>query len=203
MESNWAAEHLQVIRTLMERSSVYRRALAPIMFVSGTIGTAAALIPLLVKPLTSNREFSLFWIFVSALALLASFLLVRRQALKEAEAFWSLPTRRVSQALAPAFFVGLSAGAIFVWGPLPDAGWVLALFWIVIYGCALHAAAFFMQRGIKLFAWLFILAGTALGLGTIFFEKLQTATAAHSLMGVFFGLLHLAYGVYLYFTEKK
>ena len=31
MESNWAAEHLQVIRTLMERSAVYRRALAPIM----------------------------------------------------------------------------------------------------------------------------------------------------------------------------
>ena len=31
MEPNWAAEHLQVIRTLMERSALYRRALAPIM----------------------------------------------------------------------------------------------------------------------------------------------------------------------------
>src|SRR5262249_16236529 len=35
MESNWAAEHLQVIRTLMERSAIYRRGLAPIMIFHG------------------------------------------------------------------------------------------------------------------------------------------------------------------------
>src|SRR6266446_9747026 len=40
MESNWAAEHLQVIRTLMERSAVYRRALAPIMIFNGIVGVA-------------------------------------------------------------------------------------------------------------------------------------------------------------------
>jgi len=42
MESNWAAEHLQVIRTLMERSALYRRALAPIMIFNGVVGLAAA-----------------------------------------------------------------------------------------------------------------------------------------------------------------
>jgi hypothetical protein len=26
---------------------------------------------------------------------------------------------------------------------------------------------------------------------------------AHGIMGVFFGALHLAYGVYLYFTEQR
>ncbi len=36
-------------------------------------------------------------------ALTASLLLVRRQALKAAEPFWSPPTRRVSQAVLPAF----------------------------------------------------------------------------------------------------
>ena len=30
MESNWAEENLQTIRTLMERSAIYRRCLAPI-----------------------------------------------------------------------------------------------------------------------------------------------------------------------------
>jgi hypothetical protein len=38
MESNWAAEQLQTIRTLMERSAVYRRALAPIMLFAGLTG---------------------------------------------------------------------------------------------------------------------------------------------------------------------
>jgi len=42
MDTNWAAENLQVIRTLMERSTLYRRALAPVMLVSGLIGTSAA-----------------------------------------------------------------------------------------------------------------------------------------------------------------
>ena len=41
MESNWAAEHLQVIRTLMERASLYRRALAPIMIYNGLLGISA------------------------------------------------------------------------------------------------------------------------------------------------------------------
>src|SRR5436189_1798 len=38
MESNWATEHLQVIRTLMERAEIYRRALAPVMLLTGTAG---------------------------------------------------------------------------------------------------------------------------------------------------------------------
>src|ERR1700690_4243469 len=35
METNWAAEQLQTIRTLMERSAVYRRALGPVMLFAG------------------------------------------------------------------------------------------------------------------------------------------------------------------------
>ena len=42
MESNWAAEHLQVIRTLMERSAIYRRALAPIMLGTGVLVLGAS-----------------------------------------------------------------------------------------------------------------------------------------------------------------
>src|SRR5688572_27129806 len=110
METNWASDHLQTIRTLMERSALYRRALAPLMIVSGSIGLSAAIISCFVK-IESNKAFSLFWLAISLVALTASFLLVRRQALKDAEPFWSLPTRRVSQALLPAFFVGFSAGA--------------------------------------------------------------------------------------------
>ena len=42
MEPNWAGEHLQVIRTLMERSALYRRALAPVtgVDVAADLGSA-------------------------------------------------------------------------------------------------------------------------------------------------------------------
>jgi hypothetical protein len=68
---------------------------------------------------------------------------------------------------------------------------------MVLYGCALHSAGFFMQRGIKLFGWGFIVAGCALAI-----TVLPSMSGANWAMGVFFGGAHAAYGLYLYFTEK-
>ncbi len=204
MENNWASEHLQVIRTLMERSAIYRRALAPVMIMSGGLGVAAAVVPCFLK-IESNRAFSLFWMSVSLVALAASFLLVRRQSLKDTEPFWSPPTRRVTEALLPAFMVGLLTGsmAVISGDHIRPGAWLLATGWAVIYGCALHAAGFFMERGIKLFGWLFILCGCAVFYGQSLWPQLRTAEAAHYIMGTFFGVFHLAYGIYLYFTERR
>jgi len=47
MEPKWAEENLQTIRTLMERSALYRRALAPILLFAGTLGVTAAAVGLL------------------------------------------------------------------------------------------------------------------------------------------------------------
>ena len=44
MQTDWASENLQVIRTLMERSAVYRRALAPVMGLVGATGIAAGVL---------------------------------------------------------------------------------------------------------------------------------------------------------------
>src|SRR5579862_4955580 len=194
MESNWAAEHLQVIRTLMERSAVYRRALAPIMTFNGILGVAAGVIGWSVK-INSSRGFIGYWAGVGVAALAGSFLLVRRQALKEGEPFWSPPTRRIAQALLPALFVGSVAGLVTL--VYPDWDFLqyrsLPPFWMVLYGCALTAAGFFMHRGIKLLGWLFILAGCALMVA-----RCQTVTSlpplnGHWAMGAVFGGLHLAY----------
>lgn len=204
MEANWAADHLQVIRTLMERSALYRRALAPIMLTCGTIGLAAATLTCFIK-VERPAVFAGFWLATSVLAVLVSFLLVRRQALKEAEPFWSSPTRRVSKALLPAFLVGLTSGIVFLArGDLPpNSTWFLAVLWTAIYGCALHAAGFFMERGIRLFGWAFIFGGCVAFAAGMFRPQLHSPEAAHYLMGIFFGAVQFIYGVYLYFTEKS
>src|SRR5215467_12490725 len=111
MESNWAAEHLQVIRTLMERSALYRRSLAPIMTYNGAVGTIAAIVGWSCK-IDSPRGFILFWACVAAIAMAGSFLLVRRQALKAGESFWSPPTRRITQATLPGLAAGMLIGGI-------------------------------------------------------------------------------------------
>jgi vacuolar-type H+-ATPase subunit I/STV1 len=137
-------------------------------------------------------------------AVIGAFLLVRRQALKERESFWSPPTRRVAQALLPPLFCGFCLSLVCV---LLDVDCDLMVPFVVIcvlfYGCALHAAGFFMPRGIKLFAWGMIVGGSLLLAWWAVLEPDLHPSASHLLMGFFFGALHLAYGIYLYFTEKR
>ena len=204
MDTSWASDNLQIIRTLMERSALYRRALAPVMIVTGSIGLAASVIPCFLT-LHSNRGFSLYWMAVGVVAIAAALLLVRRQALHDAEPFWSLPTRRVTQALVPGFLVGLTAGTIFAvaGNQFPQAASFLALLWIGVYGCALHAAGFFMQRGIGLFGLYFAAAGCVVFAVLSFLNRAPAPEVGHYLMGIFFGGGHMAYGIYLHFTEKR
>ena len=59
---------------------------------------------------------------------------------------------------------------------------------------------FFMPRSIRVLGWIYVamafLQLMILGLTDII-------ATAHIVMGVFFGGLHLAYGIYLYFTENR
>ncbi len=209
MESNWAAEHLQVIRTLMERAALYRRALAPVMSFNGVVGLAAAALGWALQ-VGSPHAFILFWAGVGVVAVAGSFLLVRRQALKESEAFWSPPTRRVTQAMLPPLVAGLMVSVVVLVRAGPAAGqpdklegllW-LPLLWVVLYGCAFHAAGFFMPRGMRLFGWAFIIGGCGLFAGGAP-SWAHPLDYAQGIMACFFGGLHLAYGVYLYFTEHR
>jgi hypothetical protein len=204
MESNWAADHLQVIRTLMERSALYRRALAPVMTCAGVVGLAGGAAGWGLR-LESQQGFVGLWGGVGVAALAGSFVLVRRQALKDAEPFWSPPTRRVAQGLVPPLFIGSVAGLLSLlcpaWDLLP--AWGLPALWMLLYGCALNAAGFFMHRGIKLLGWLFVLCGCGLVGARCSGGAPPTLGFCHLLMGTVFGGLHLAYGVYLYFTEPR
>jgi hypothetical protein len=216
METNQAAEHLQVIRTLMERAALYRRALAPVMIFSGVMGLAGGGVGWQLH-IDSARGFVLFWAGMAAAVLTGSLLLVRRQALKDAEPFWSPPTRRVAQAMLPPLVVGLALGALVfgVWSgsnvPAAKTGnldaerliWLPAV-WAVLYGCAIHSAGFFTPRGLRLLGWLFVVLGFGVFSGIASGEILHLPWwFGHLLMGVFFGALHLGYGGYLYLTRKE
>jgi len=188
----------------MERSAVYRRALAPVMIFVGAVGLVAAAVGLAAS-INTERSFILYWAAVAAVALAGSFLLVRRQALRDAEPFWSPPTRRVTQAFLPPLVAGFAlSGVVFArmsrMGLEPSGFVQLLPGWVVLYGCAFHAAGFFMPRGMRLFGWIFIVAGCALYAVDV--PVPLAKVYLHGTMGFFFGVLHLAYGGYLYLTEK-
>ena len=189
MNTNWAEQNLSLIRTLMERASIYRRALAPILIATGVIGTTTAVTGMFVR-LDTQMQFLVCWASAAAIALLAAFALARQEAIREHEAFWSPPARRVAMALLPAGVAGVIAACVEP-DPARLAGW-----WLLIYAVGLHGAGFFMPSGVRRLSWLFLLAG-GLALGW------RGCCPPHAMMGLGFGGLHLVYGIYLYATRAR
>lgn len=203
MEPNAAAEHLQVIRTLMERAALYRRTLAPIMLYLGAAGSLAA-VGGIALGIDTLAGFYAWWIAAAVLAITGAFVIARRQAMRDGERFWSPPALRVAEAMAPPLAAGLLLSlALALYGAAPPRG-LFVLANALFYGCALHAGGFFMPRGMKLFGWLVILLSAAGSAGlALLGPALGGPRAAHAVMGGVFGALHLAYGAYLYLTERQ
>jgi hypothetical protein len=203
MEHHAAAEHLEVIRTLMERSALYRRTLAPIMLYVGSVGTLAGAGGLALG-VDRPRAFEAWWLAAALVALAGGFAIVRRQALRDGEPFWSPPTLRVTQAMVPPLAAGLIVSLVAASGSgIDEMRWLFVFPNALFYGCAIHAAGFFMPRGMKLFGWLIIAATGLALLFIVLVEPRASSRLDHAFMGALFGLLHLTYGLYLYITEAR
>lgn len=205
MNTHEALEQLETIRLLMERSALYRRALGPICLGVGFLGTASAMGAYWFG-IQSSTAFAVWWLATAACGLLLAFSIARRQALGAGEPFWSPPTRRVAEAGTPPLTAGALLTIPFLLGEdwARRVVWLLPALWMILYGCALHASGFFMRRGIRLFGWTYLLGGAGLLLWwTCPLNQFPPVIDAHVSMGLGFGIGHLAYGVYLHFTERK
>ena len=210
MDSNWAEENLRTIRVLMERSALYRRALAPVMFAAGTFGSIGAVAGYALN-FSRPVAFLLFWVIVAGLTFASTLLLVRRQARAAGEDFWSPPTRRVANALLPPFLCGLILAvgtglkAVGVSPNSSEEAGVTLLFWLVpawviLYGCALHSAGQIISRGMQRFGFFLAVLGALVLIAPV--PNIEPNLYFHLLMGGVFGVGHLACGVHLSLTEK-
>ena len=205
VNSQEAACHLEMIRTLMERTALYRRALAPVMIAVGIIGCTAAGIGWEWLGDISANTFVAYWLSVALIVIAVVLGIIRRQALSDHEPFWSLPTRRVVESMLPSLLIGMFAAVMM--SALNTSGMSLVRWlpgiWMVQYGIALHGAGFFTLRGIRLFGCIVL----SIGAGLLVFEMIQgpghTSTQRlNAIMGFGFGLSHLACGIYLILREK-
>lgn len=220
-EREKAADHLKVIRSLMERATVYRTISWPTALFGGTL--AVILSALLFfreqaaisgaegeERLISERAWVLCWIV--ALVVTSSFnvFLVARKSKREKRLFFSPGLKMALRAFVPPMLAG---GVVGTGLTLSGTAAMGASIWVICYGLALHATRSLAPKSIPRLGWAFLLAGIA-----AFFYTWSDGSnplpavgapdhmespmlEANLIMGICFGVFHLLYGFIVMKTD--
>ncbi len=207
MQRSEAEEHLRVIRSLMEKATVYRAISAPTALVGGLLSLTVG--ALLAGPFHVKAEhptwFFAPWLAVLILSGIANIYFLRRESQRRGEPFISAGMKMALRALAPSHVFTGFASVLAALGTMYDytAGVYLGLpgVWCLGYGLGLLAMEHFAPRSLTWLGWIFLLAGLAAG-GVFFFwygvgislpPGLSATQISNATMALTFGLFHLVY----------
>ncbi len=198
-----AEENLRVIRSLMEKATVYRAISAPGALLGGVLGVATALLGAWLSrdPAYAGPGFFLVpWLLLLCVTAAANGFLLRRDARKRGDAFISPGMKLVLTAMFP----GMAAGGLCLLLDSRGGLAVTASLWVLCYGVSLLAAAPFAPGSIRWLGWVFFTTGAGLlaagaGLFAIGYSlpgasgRSYPALLPHVIMGATFGLFHVVY----------
>jgi len=201
-ERSKAERDLRVIRSLMERATVYRAISAPAALVAGFLSIfAAAAIYLNDQTLLSinrpvqGRAFAAIWLTVLVIAVATNAFFIWREAKKDGRPFISSGMKLSLRAIAPNLLIPAGVTLWFlVSGYKGAAEQELVVVWIAFYGLALLSTGLFAPRSLVCLGWAFLLTALALpALRNVVGEL--PANLPNIAMGITFGLYHLIYAV--------
>jgi hypothetical protein len=195
-----AEEDLRVIRTLMERATIYRAISAPTALVASILSLLSTGIVYLnnnVKLIFGRpvgpREFALIWIDVLLLVVVSNGFFVWREAREGGRPFISAGMKLAIRAVAPTLLLPM---AFTIWffkrGYLGGQELELVVVWVAFYGLALLSTALFAPRSLVLLGWAFLLTGLAVPVVINLVDELP-GDLPTVVMGLTFGLYHLVY----------
>ena len=199
-ERSKAEEDLRVIRSLMERATVYRAISAPAALVAGFLSIFAAAAIYLngqtgINRLAQGRAFAAIWLIVLILAVAANAFFIWREAKKDRRAFISSGMKLSLRAITPNLLIPAVVTLWFlVSGYKGATEQELVVVWIAFYGLALLSTALFAPRSLVCLGWAFLLTALALPALKNVVGDLP-ANLANVAMGITFGLYHLIYAV--------
>jgi len=193
-----AADDLRVIRSLMERATVYRAISAPAALAAGFLSIFAAAAIYLNDQTSSNRPvqgraFAAIWLIVLVLAVATNAFFIWREAKKDGRPFISSGMKLSLRAIAPNLLI---PAAVTVWfltsGYKGAAEQELVVTWIAFYGLALLCTGLFAPRSLACLGWAFLLSALTLPALRNAVGDLP-ANLPNIAMGITFGLYHLIY----------
>ncbi len=204
-----ALEHLRVIRSLLERSQVYRAVSAPAALFGGLLALAVSLwtIKISLVDFTGRlepRQFLAVWLGILAVTTALNVILLKRQADARQQPFVSDGMRAALRAFIPPMLVGGVLGSLLIW--FNEDVKLGSLVWILCYGLALLSTSHFSPRSLVRLGWMCVAAGLLLAWRNMSagFGYIQNDEAAASLfMGLTFGLLHIVYAVAVFVRKPK
>ncbi len=190
-----AEENLRVIRSLMEKATVYRAVSAPGALVGGLCSVLLSLVALTKSSPMEPTRFVEPWLAVLLITAVANFGLLWRDAVRRGEPFVSPGMRLALRAMIPA----LLGGALCLCIRAENGFALIASLWVLFYGISLLAASHFAPKSICWLGRAFFAAGAGLLLGSSQISAWARLThhsgIAHAIMGGTFGLFHLLYAV--------
>ncbi|MBX7157790.1 MAG: hypothetical protein K1X66_05340 [Verrucomicrobiae bacterium] len=189
-----AEENLKIIRSLMERGTLYRTISVPSAFMIGSFSLLGGFIQM--RKLIFNWEndyllsFLLLWIIVFVLIGVFNFywLVIRNRG-----EIAHYP--RIKKAITCMLPSGL-AGLLFTWSSF-QSGALLSMIsvWMIFYGLGLLSTMVFAPRSILFLGWSFLLSGFV-----TFILKQTLEPFSSSLIMITFGFYHL---IYAFFTRGR
>ncbi|MBX3740880.1 MAG: hypothetical protein KF712_07815 [Akkermansiaceae bacterium] len=195
-----AAEQLRVIRTMMERATIFRALSGETALIGGAAALAAAW-------LSEGRQgwaWAGWWLFGAAMVLLFNAWQIFRASSSHAKPFWNTGLKLAIRGALPSIVAGGFLGLLFVRAKNEPAA---ACLWSLHYGLALLAIREFAPRSMVWLGWAFVifgvtgLAGVAQVVESI--AGLAPIKNGSRLMAIAFGGFHLIYGAVIVTTKGR
>jgi hypothetical protein len=196
MNRHEAEEHLRVIRSLMEKSTIYRAVAAPSALIGGllALGTGIALTATHSYDRSSGPRFFIAWMSVLAVTGLANLWILYRSAQQRQEPFCSAGMKTALLALAPSHFAAGVLTAVIAWLSLSGDSMVHAILpplWAMLYGLGLLATGHFAPRSLYWLGVAFVLTGV----GAMSAMLIGEMPPPNLFMAATFGVLHIIYAI--------
>jgi hypothetical protein len=191
MDAQQAARNLEVIRTLMERSTQYELLTARAGLAAGSLALVGA-VTFFWLDAADPLAFGAIWGVVFLGSVLAACFTTVLRARELGEQVWSRQARTVLWALTPSLFAAAVLSVFFFrWG---EHLWLPGV-WMLCYGQGALATASYAPAPIRHLGLAMLLAGSVtLGLGPAW---------AALLMGIVFGIGHVGLGLALLAIERR
>ena len=214
-EREQAADHLKVIRSLMERATVYRTISWPTALFGGALAVLLAAVLFLREKAgaddgtlgekrISEADWVICWMVALVLTVLFNFWLVSRKSKREGRPFFSPGLKMALRGVVPPMLAGGVLGIILTLKAEAAAA-AGASVWVTCYGLALLATRGLAPTSIPRLELAFLMAGLAAFLYS-WISKMGSESLmleANLIMGICFGLFHLVYGVIVMRNSRR